>query len=275
LLDVAQDASFPPIARATALLELHFYPESIGASLASFARDPSPLVRRALAQVAESADDPSVQAELARPLLSDEVRSVRLEAVRTLLEARSDEWSEADRKAMARDREELRSSLESNGDRPEAVVDLARLDLAAPSPPAAMKADVEGLLRKAIALDPSFVGSHLALADFLRAQSRDETAVEVLERGIREAGDRAPLEHALGLARVRLGDKRRALEHLRRAYDLDPSAVQFGVVYAVALHDAGEPANAVAVLSRLHDRFDGDRAVTELLARYRIESRQR
>jgi predicted CXXCH cytochrome family protein len=274
LLEVAVDSSFPAIARATALLELRAYPESIGPSLVTFVRDASPLVRRALAQLVEGTQDSSLEAALARPLLSDEVRSVRHDAVRALLEARSDTWSDADRKALDRERDELRISLESNLDRPEALLDLARLELAGSSIPATAKteAEAEGLLRRSIALDPTFAGAYLALADFLRTRGRDAAAVEVLERGIRDAGDRAPLEHALGFARVRLGDKRRALEHLRRAHDLAPSSVRFGLVYAVALHDAGERAKALALVSSLHDRFGGDLEVTNLLAHYRIES---
>jgi predicted CXXCH cytochrome family protein len=269
LLDVAGDSSFPAIARATALLELRAYPESIGASLATFARDPSPLVRRALAQVAQDAQDPSLESALARPLLSDNVRSVRLDAIRALLEHRTEAWSEADQKAFDRDRDELRMSLESNDDRPEALLDLARVELATSSGSATGKA--EALLRRAIALDPTFAGSYLALADFLRAAGQDEAAAHVLESGIRDAGDRAPLEHALGLAHVRLGDKRGALEHLRRAHDFAPRSIRFGLVYAVALHDGGEPAKAIALLSDLHDRFDGDVEVTALLAQYRAE----
>jgi predicted Zn-dependent protease len=59
---------------------------------------------------------------------------------------------------------------------------------------------------------------------------------------------------------------------LRRARDLSPNSIRFGLVYAVALHDTGESAKAIAVLSRVHERFDGDRTVTDLLARYRSEN---
>jgi hypothetical protein len=50
-----------------------------------------------------------------------------------------------------------------------------------------------------------------------------------------------------------------------------PRSVRFGFVYAVALHDMGERAKAVALLSRLHERFDGDFAVTDLLGRCRTK----
>jgi hypothetical protein len=60
---------------------------------------------------------------------------------------------------------------------------------------------------------------------------------------------------------------------LRRAHDLSPSSIRFALVYAVALHDSGELAKAVAILSRVHERFEGDLAVTNLLAKYRSETK--
>jgi len=274
LLEVVGDKSFPAIVRATALLELRAYPPSIGRDLAPYARDPSPLLRRALAQLIDSWPDPALKSELARTLLSDKVRSVRLEAVRALLEVPRDTWSDADRKAFGRARDELRASLESNVDRPEAVLELARLalTLSPDDAPTKTTADAEALLRKALALDPTFAGTYLNLADFLRTQGNDREGVDVLKRGIDKAGDRASLEHALGLTCVRLGDKSAALEHLRRAHDLAPTSVRLGYVYSVALYDSGEKQNAIALLERLHERFDGDLQLLGTLAQYHAQA---
>jgi predicted CXXCH cytochrome family protein len=274
LLEVVGDKSFPAIARATALLELRAYPQSIDRSLAGYARDPSPLIRRALVQLVANGPDPALEDGVARALLSDEVRSVRLESVRALLDVPKDIWSDADRNAFDRARAELEASLEANGDRPEALLELVRLGLSARGGkvPNKATAEAEPLLERALALDPTFAGTYLAWADFLRAQGRDDEAVDLLKRGIDKAGDRASLEHALGLTQVRLGDKRAALEHLRRAHDLAPSSVRMGFVYAVALHDAGERRKAIALLERLHARFDGDPQVLGALTSYRAET---
>lgn len=263
LLEVVNDKSFPAVVRATALLELRAFPQSIGRGgrgLAPYARDPSPLLRRAVAQLSESLSDPVLKGELARELLSDQVRSVRLEAIRALLEVPTDTWSDADRKAFHRERDELRASLVFNADRPEALLELARLDLTESSSNGLFEATTvaEARLRKALALDPTFAAAYVNLADFLRSQGKEQEAVGVLKQGIDKAGDRAPLEYAMGLARVRLGDRPAALEHLRRAHDLAPSSVRLGYVYAVALYDSGENQKAIALLERLHERFDGD-----------------
>jgi tetratricopeptide (TPR) repeat protein len=200
--------------------------------------------------------------------------SVRLEAVRALLEARRDAWSDADRTSFDRARDELRASLESKADHAEALLDLARLRLALSPRDGSIDAtyDAEALLRKALALDPTFAGTYLNLADLLRTQGRDREAMEVLKRGIARGGDRASLEHALGLAHVRLGDRPPALEHLRRAHELAPVSVRFGYVYAVALHDSGEKRTAIALLERLYERFDGDLELLGTLAEYHAQA---
>src|SRR6185503_848053 len=129
--------------------------------------------------------------------------------------------------------------------------------------------EVETLLRRGLRLDPAFAASYVDLADFFRVRGKGRDALEVLKQGIEKVRDRAPLEHALGLTLVRLGDKRAALAHLRRAYELAPSSIRLGFTYAVALHDSGENRAAIAVLERLHERFDGDVEVTNLLMSYR------
>jgi predicted CXXCH cytochrome family protein len=276
LLEVTRDASFPPIARATALLELRAYPDAIEPSLAVHAKDPNPLVRRALAELAESAPDPHVQTALARPALSDAARTVRLGAVRALLDVPRDAWPTSDRKAFERARSELRSSLEFNADRPEVWLDLARLRLAeGPTDEVATAKEVEAMLRRAIALDPALAAGYIALADFLRTRDRDREALELLTRGIEKCRDRAPLEHALGLAYVRLGERREGLEHLRRAHEAAPDSSRLGYVYAMGLYETGDRKAAIALLERLHTRFEGDLEITKLLAAYREASRRR
>jgi predicted CXXCH cytochrome family protein len=257
---VIADETFPAIVRATALAELGSYPSAIDRDLARHARDPSPLVRRALAQLADAAPDPAFRTELARSLLSDSARSVRLEAARALVDAPPELGSGADRAAFERVRDELRASLEFNADRPEARLELARLG-----------GDREALLKKSLELDPSFAGTYLELAEDLRARGDDRQAIELLKRGLEKAGQRPSLEHALGLALVRVGDKTTALSHLRRAHELAPSSVRFGLVYAVALHDTGAKPAAIDALERLHERFDGDVEVTQTLDAYRAE----
>jgi predicted CXXCH cytochrome family protein len=272
LLELAADPSFASIVRATALQELRNYPEAIGGELARFERDPSALVRRALAElVAQTAGEPQM-ARIAVELLDDRARSVRLAAVRALAEARREAWSASQRAAFDRARDELREALRSNADRPEALVELAQLGWDAEGRPSG---EAETTMRTAIARDPTLAPSYLALADLLRAREREAEGAGVLMAGIAKASDVAPLEYALGLAFVRRGDRRAALVHLRRAHEIAPGAVPWAYGYAVALYESGDQARAIALLEQLHARADGDLRVLATLAEYHARSGNR
>lgn len=265
LLELAQNPQFPAIARASALAELGAYPQTPVGRIVGLSRDASPLVRRALAQLFAARPGPESQSALVA-LLNDEARSVRIEATRGLLEAPRGSLSESERSALQRGLVELRASLEHNADRPGAVLELARLELREAAGKASAKA--EALFKRALALDANFAASYLNYADHLRQQKREGEARALLEQGLRKSRDHAPLEHALGLALIRGGDKAGGLAHLGRAHRLAPSSNRLTYVYAVALFDAGRREQAISLLEKLHQQAPGDQAALELLARY-------
>lgn len=270
LKEVVTEQDYPAIARATALLELGNYPNIHRAALQPFAADPSPLVRRALAQITAGFPEPQ-RAQVLRPLLDDSVRSVRLEAVRGLLDSPKAGFSSAQQARFVAVKDELRQSLLSNADQPGALLDLARLRLleagGGPSSPRA-DAEAEKLFREALVVDPAFTGAYINFADYYRAIGRDDQAEVLLKTGIGRAGDPAQLEHALGLALVRLDQEQAALVHLRRAHELRPELSRFGFVYAVALFDQQKQKEAIAVLEKVHALFEGDLQVLDALIQY-------
>ena len=56
-----------------------------------------------------------------------------------------------------------------------------------------------------------------------------------------------------------------ALVELRRASELDPRSTRFGYVYAVALHDSGQAAQAIRLLEQVTARDPRDQAVLQAL----------
>ena len=106
------------------------------------------------------------------------------------------------------------------------------------------------------------------LADVLRGSGDDPAAEEVLREGMRHSPGVASLHHALGLALVREQRKADALTELRRASELEPANTRFGYVYALALHDGGQVAQAIRVLERIAARDPQDRAVLEALVEF-------
>jgi Flp pilus assembly protein TadD len=164
-------------------------------------------------------------------------------------------------------RGELRASLLYNADRAGGLSELghmAALDGKA--------SEAQRWFRAAIELEPTFAGAYLNLADFHRAGGNDAEALRLLEQGLKRAEEKAPLEHALGLAQVRAGKKAEALAHLSRAVQLAPDEPRFGFVYAVALHDTGKISESIALLERLHTRFAADVQIERALVGFKKEA---
>jgi predicted Zn-dependent protease len=202
------------------------------------------------------------------PLLSDGYRSVRLEAARGLLDVPRAALPPAALSHASRVQAELRASLEHNADRAGALLDLARLELVRAPGDSPARDQVQALFQRALELEPTLAAVYINYADYLREQGRDAEAIAILEVGLDKSRDDAPLEHALGLAWVRSGDKNKALEHLARAHQLAPDSARLGYVYAVGLFDAGKQQQAIDVLERLRRTAPGDLSLLEALARY-------
>ena len=81
----------------------------------------------------------------------------------------------------------------------------------------------------------------------------------------------AAAHHALGLSLIRQGRTDGALAELRQAAELDPSEPHFAFVYAVALHDTGDAAGAMALLRRAITAHPYDRELVQALAAYESE----
>ena len=88
----------------------------------------------------------------------------------------------------------------------------------------------------------------------------------MLREGLAAAPRDPALYHALGLALIRQQRSREALEPLGRAAELAPEQARYAYVYAVALHDAGQPDRALAALRSTHAGHPGDRDVLIALA---------
>jgi len=246
LAELIEDREQPAIARATALERAAAYAASLNeATRDNVVGDPSPLVRRAAAR-SLPAIDPRAAADLTSPLLSDRVRSVRIEAAESLAGRPDDSLSAATSAALARAIDEYIAAQQFNADRPEAHLNLAllfakELELG----------KAEAQLKIALSLDPSFVPAAVNLADLYRASGREGEAERALRNAIASYRDDASLEYALGLSMVRQGRRQEALSHLSTAAKLDPSNARCGYVYAVALADAGQPDQAIGELDRV------------------------
>jgi Tfp pilus assembly protein PilF len=263
LVELVAVGKAPAIVRATAVLELrNLGSPALPALLMRASGDPSPIVRRSVAVAARDMP-PEQRVEVVRPMLRDDVRSVRIEAVAAVLGVRAADWTATDRAALKRATTEYIEARSFTTDRGEGLVDLAHVAILAGD-----FEHAEENLREALDIDPTFTAAYVNLADLYRARERDEEAESTLREGLKRAADQAAVEFALGLTLVRLGRHSEALRHLRRAYEVRPETIRFGYVYAVAQFDGGQRVASLRTLEQMQKRYPANRDVLQLLAGY-------
>jgi Tfp pilus assembly protein PilF len=263
LRTIANDPTHPAIARATALVQvISAVDQSAFDTVAAGLRDRNPLLRLAALQSLGSAPL-EARVRLAAPLLSDPLKTIRIEAASVLAAVPAAQMGEEQQRAFERASAEYVASQKYNADRADARVNLGTFYASRGD---TTKAESE--MKSAIVLDPSFVPAYVNLADLLRTQGRDIDAERVLRQGLKVAPKAAMLHHTLGLTLVRLKRTDEALHKLEQATQLEPVDARFAYVYAVALHSTGKAAAAIALLEKTLVAHPNDRSILEALASF-------
>jgi Tfp pilus assembly protein PilF len=260
---IAADASYPAIARATALMQLNgALGDASLAALATGLRDLNPLLRFAALQSLANAPH-ATRVSLAAPLLSDLLRAIRIEAVSVLAPVPPDQFNAAQRVAFERVGAEYVASQRYDADRAEARVNLATFYANRGD---AAKAQTE--FKAALGLNPRFIPAYVNLADLYRAEGRDQEGEQVLRDGLKNTSGSSMLHHALGLTLVRLKRTDAALGELERATVLEPGNARFAYVYAVALHSTGKSTAAITKLRAALVAHPNNREILEALVSF-------
>jgi tetratricopeptide (TPR) repeat protein len=261
---LVRDSAQPAIVRATALSLLTRYPGRSRLGVYGTAlSDPDPQVRRA-ALAGYGALAPAERVAAIGPLLTDPVRAVRIEAARMLVGAASalGERADAWRGALA----EFESVQRALADRAEGWANLGALYAEQ-----GRGAEAERAARQAVERDSTFVPGYVNLADARRSLSGEASAEAILRAGIVRTPEAGQLHHALGLSLVRQQRREEGLAALAKAAALAPEDPRLGFVYAVALHDLGNPDEARRVLERVLARHRWDRETLLTLVSYRAQ----
>jgi predicted CXXCH cytochrome family protein len=254
LLAVAHDTEQPAIARATAYQEMAAYliPTLIS-EVQRGLHDSDPLVR--MGAVHGMSQVPVEQRwALANHLLTDPVRSVRVEAVSFLAPVRAEQLDSQQPAALDKGIEEYIAVQRINADRPESHLNLGLL-----YSQRGAREEAEDEYKLALKLDPAFVRAYVNLADLYRDQGRDAEGEALLREALRVAPQAPVVHHTLGLLLVRQRRNPEALAELERAARLDPDAARYAYVYAVGLDSAGKRSEALKVLEANHRRHPADR----------------
>ena len=261
LTSLITDSSKPAIARATALSLVSQYLSSASLpAVRSSLADGDALVRAAAVRALEPLPDKG-RIQLAAPLLTDSIRSVRIEAA-LLLASSGSELSQDQKVAFDSAVSERIESEMVSAERPESHMNLGLLYTRM-----GRVQEAEHELQTALRLEPNYVPAMVNLADLYRIQQRETEAQQLLERAIAAAPNAAEPIHALGLLKVRRGQQREALNLFAKAARLQPATTRYAYVYGVALHSHGEVDKAITVLKEANSRRPADREVlTALIA---------
>jgi Tfp pilus assembly protein PilF len=263
------DAARPAIRRGTAASLLDPRDKGSRAALARALADPEPLVRHGALEAA-GALEPSERLRLVSPLLSDSIRTIRIQAAQVLTSVPAGGMTATERAPFEAALAEYVQSQQVDADRAEAHLNLGALYLTQGDP-----ARAEAEYRTAIALMPAIGGAWANLADLYRTQGREEEAEKTLRQGL-EAAPRDPgVHHALGLALVRARRMPEAIAELRKAAELPPDRARYDYVYGVALDSIGQTPQAIAVLAAAQGRHPANREILEVLASFSAKAGDR
>ena len=270
LRSVVADSRQSAIARASALALLERYPGPLSRDLLHSAlKDSDPLVRDAAVEALAS-ESPAERLRWVLPMVSDPVRSVRIDAAQLLAGLPPEAVDAAQRAALAAATAEYIAAQEFNADRPEAHSNLgiyyARIGQHD-------RSVVE--LKRALAIDPAFVPAAVNLADLFRASGDDSQAESTLRAALRISAADPSLHYALGLTLARQQRLADALVELQQAARIAPAEPHYAYVYGVALHSSGKQEEAIRVLAAAQKRFTGDVELLQALATMERDRGQR
>ena len=270
LAQLANDTAAAPIWRATAM-------EALGQNggreatqtMAALLYDDDAIIRTSTVR---SLDFVPLQQryQVLVPLLNDPVTSVRMEVASQLASVPLDQIPAEQSKALERVFREYVTVMNQHADMPSVQLQLGMFYANRGDTPSAEKA-----YREAITLNRQLIPGYLNLADLLRGQQRDEEARELLQQAIAIYPESGAALHALGLLETRSGDNEKALAYLSQAAQLETAGTRHRFVYAIALHDLGNPQQAIRELEKLLSDVPSDEQVLLALANYNAETGQK
>ena len=217
LVSFINDLNFPAISRSTLMNNLEFNGrEEVEAVLESL-QDSSAVVRyNALTQFRGISQEDRIS--LARKHLNDESRLVRIGSAQLLIDFDGSAWSQSERLALSKARQELEEMLYGNADFAAGRLQLADYFMQTGDLSTAI-GHYEVALKKDSLLFPVY--SNLATAYSMN--SMPDRALEILNIWIDQDPDAGRAYYLRGLLNFELGNQELALQDLQMAIELDPN----------------------------------------------------
>jgi tetratricopeptide (TPR) repeat protein len=245
LINIIKDDSSSSIVKATALSILEQYPgEDTAKILQESLVDDDPLIRIAAVNSLDFIDINNRFA-IAKHLLQDSIKSVRLSATYVLSATPRNAMSNFDYAVFETALSEYVETQLFNGDRPSSYIDLGVMYINR-----GKLKDAETAYKKAITIEPAYAYSYINLADLYRQQGRDVEGEKLLRMALTYNPNSAELYHALGLLLTRQKRRSEAIEALERASQLAPQNETLQYYYALAIMETGQIDMALQILEK-------------------------
>lgn len=178
------------------------------------------------------------------PLLEDSSQSVRIMAVRELLDIPPTNFTQADRALVGKVAKEYQKSLIAKADFPQIQMAIGGLAMMGRNFKAA-----EAAFREALLMDPQLDQAWLTIARIQLAQSRIPAARKTLLEAIEKRPDSAQFHRMLGAVLLQLRQSIAAVEALKKAVYLAPNDVSLKLELGNAQFQAQTYAAAIESLS--------------------------
>jgi Tfp pilus assembly protein PilF len=270
LVEIASDANAAPIWRATAMEALGEVGGGQALQTASqILYDDDPLLRASTVRALEFMPLPQ-RIQLLDHLIDDPITAVRMEVASSLASVPLDQLPPEQAAKLRVLFDEYVSILQQDADMPAVQLQLGIFFVTRGDLPAA-----EAAYREALYLNTQLIPAYLNFADLLRAQSKDDEARKVLLQALTVAPQNGNTLHALGLLETRSGQSETALKYLQQAAAVETQGTRHRFVYGIALHDLGQPAEAVVQLQALLRSVPQSEEVLLALTNYSAELGQR
>jgi len=211
--------------------------------------------------------EPAARAPLLLALLTDPVRTVRIDAAKVLAGVPRDALPPDQRAAFEAALEEYRGSQRVNADRDEAHLNLGVLGLRMGEPD-----DAERVLRKGLEMGPRSADLCHALGLLLVRQKRLPEALQSHQRAIELAPDQVQYAYGVGLQST--GQVDRAMKVLREAHRRHPGDGEILMALATFSRDRGQFAEAQEYARMLAALFPDDPEVRGLLEELKARAGQ-
>lgn len=243
LKQLLMDDQIAPIIKGSAFSLLVNYPNQASYDLIKDGLlSAEPLIR--LGAVKASIFIPYPQRSLLLlPILSDEFRSVRVEAIRVLSDINQDNIENKFKQAYRDAKEEYLIAQNQTSWRGEGNFNLGLFYSAQNNIPLAQQNYLN-----AIDIDPYFTASYINLADTYRLAGDDDQNGHIIDKGLAVNADDPDLNYAKALHLIRNKQTVSALEYLAKALKNAPDSSHYAYVYAAALSEMGQKQTALEIL---------------------------